>query len=49
MNDKVGTLTAICPAGHMMTQRVNSGRLARFSLEIEVTARPRPEPIVKSA
>jgi Helix-turn-helix domain len=49
MNAKVGTLTAICEFGHLMTQRVNAVRLAGFSSEIEVTQRLAPEPIVKSA
>lgn len=50
MNDKVGTLSAICPVCEkVMTQRVNAARLARFSAEMEVITRLAPEPIVKCA
>lgn len=46
LNEKVGTLSAICPAcSRMMGQRVNTQRLAFFEAEIEVTFRPAPEPL----
>ena len=44
-----GTLTAICPVcEQVMTQRVNTRRLALFRTMIAVTDRPGPEPIAES-
>ncbi len=44
-----GTVKGICPTcDRMMSQRVNADRLARFVAELDVTARPPPEPIAGS-